>query len=57
MPGERHGGYDVSERAARMADFPPAAEAGAELRTQYDELCAEGLRIPVAGIGARYGVE
>ncbi|WP_328719758.1 TetR/AcrR family transcriptional regulator C-terminal domain-containing protein [Streptomyces sp. NBC_00247] len=57
MPGERHDGYDVSERAARMADFPLVAEAGAELFTRYDELFAEGLRILVAGIGARYGVE
>jgi AcrR family transcriptional regulator len=32
LPGERREGYDMDERARRMADFPLSAAAGAELR-------------------------
>ncbi|MBO1334816.1 TetR/AcrR family transcriptional regulator C-terminal domain-containing protein [Streptomyces sp. VRA16 Mangrove soil] len=47
---------DVAERARRLADFPLAAAAGAQLFAAYDERFEEGLRVIVAGIGARYGV-
>ncbi|MET9606910.1 TetR/AcrR family transcriptional regulator C-terminal domain-containing protein [Streptomyces sp. NPDC006512] len=56
LPGERREGYDVDERAARMAAFPLAAAAGAELFEDYDAGFEEGLRLLVAGIEARYGV-
>jgi TetR/AcrR family tetracycline transcriptional repressor len=53
-PGVRREGYDVVERARRMADFPLAAAAGAEIFERYDENFEEGLRIVIAGIEARY---
>jgi AcrR family transcriptional regulator len=56
VPGEPRRGYDVEERAARMADFPLAAAAGTELFQTYDEGFEEGLRLLIAGIEARYGV-
>ncbi|MCX5376731.1 TetR/AcrR family transcriptional regulator C-terminal domain-containing protein [Streptomyces sp. NBC_00091] len=56
LPGERREGFDVDERAERLADFPLAAEAGAELFQDYDEGFEEGLRLVIAGIAARYGV-
>ena len=56
VPGERREGYDVEERAARMADFPLAASAGAEVFQNYEEGFEEGLLLLIAGIGARYGV-
>jgi TetR/AcrR family tetracycline transcriptional repressor len=55
LTGERREGYDVEERAARMADFPLAAAAGAELFEGYEEGFEEGLRLVIAGIEARYG--
>ncbi|MFJ2831724.1 TetR/AcrR family transcriptional regulator C-terminal domain-containing protein [Streptomyces sp. NPDC087263] len=57
LPGERREGYDVEERAARMADFPLAASAGAEVFQNFEEGFEEGLFLLIAGIGARYGVE
>jgi AcrR family transcriptional regulator len=57
LPGERREGYDVEERAARMADFPLAAAAGAEVFQNYEEGFEEGLLLLIAGIAARYGVE
>ncbi|MFF1556979.1 TetR/AcrR family transcriptional regulator C-terminal domain-containing protein [Streptomyces sp. NPDC058279] len=54
LPGERREGYDVTERAARMAAFPLAAAAGAELFQEYDEGFEEGLALVIAGIEARY---
>ncbi|MFD4524557.1 TetR/AcrR family transcriptional regulator C-terminal domain-containing protein [Streptomyces sp. NPDC058470] len=57
LPGERREGYDVEERAARMADFPLAASAGAEVFQNFEEGFEEGLLLLIAGIGARYGVE
>ncbi|MEU6842881.1 TetR/AcrR family transcriptional regulator C-terminal domain-containing protein [Streptomyces sp. NPDC046716] len=47
---------DVAERAEMLADYPLAAAAGERLFTGYDERFEEGLRLIVAGIGARYGV-
>jgi TetR/AcrR family tetracycline transcriptional repressor len=44
LPGTRRDGYDVNERARRMAAFPLAAAAGAELFERYDERFEEGLR-------------
>ncbi|MEV6735860.1 TetR/AcrR family transcriptional regulator C-terminal domain-containing protein [Streptomyces sp. NPDC051104] len=55
LPGERREGYDVEERAARMADFPLAAAAGAEVFQSFEERFEEGLRLVIAGIEARYG--
>ncbi|MFF4370199.1 TetR/AcrR family transcriptional regulator C-terminal domain-containing protein [Streptomyces sp. NPDC001594] len=55
FPGERRDGYDVTERAARLAEFPLAAEAGAALFQDYDEGFEEGLALVVAGIAHRYG--
>ncbi|MFE9767106.1 TetR/AcrR family transcriptional regulator C-terminal domain-containing protein [Streptomyces sp. NPDC005808] len=57
LPGERREGYDVEERAARMADFPLAASAGAEVFQNYEEGFEEGLLLLIAGIAARYGIE
>ncbi|MFH7599491.1 TetR/AcrR family transcriptional regulator C-terminal domain-containing protein [Streptomyces racemochromogenes] len=55
LPGERREGFDVAERAARLADFPLAAEAGADLFQDYDEGFEEGLALVIAGIEKRYG--
>ncbi|WP_416974542.1 TetR/AcrR family transcriptional regulator C-terminal domain-containing protein [Streptomyces sp. 4F14] len=55
LPGERREGYDVAERARRMADFPLAAAAGAEIFADYDRHFAEGLEIIIDGVAARYG--
>ncbi|MFJ9813829.1 TetR/AcrR family transcriptional regulator C-terminal domain-containing protein [Streptomyces sp. NPDC101151] len=54
LPGERREGYDVEERARRMAGFPLAAEAGKVLFDGYDEQFEEGLALVIAGIEARY---
>ncbi|MES9524001.1 TetR/AcrR family transcriptional regulator C-terminal domain-containing protein [Streptomyces capoamus] len=56
LPGERREGYDVEERARRLAGFPLAAEAGKLLFDDYDRQFEEGLALVVAGIGARYGI-
>ncbi|MFE9439587.1 TetR/AcrR family transcriptional regulator [Streptomyces sp. NPDC006602] len=56
LPGERREGFDVDERARRMADFPLSAAAGAEIFEDYDRHFEEGLALLIAGIGARYGV-
>ncbi|MFE9454168.1 TetR/AcrR family transcriptional regulator C-terminal domain-containing protein [Streptomyces sp. NPDC006739] len=56
LPNERREGYDVEERARRMAGYPLAAEAGRLLFAGYDEQFEEGLALVVAGIGARYGI-
>jgi AcrR family transcriptional regulator len=56
LPGQRREGYDVAERATRMAAFPLAAAAGAEIFESYDEHFEEGLRLVIAGIQARYGI-
>jgi AcrR family transcriptional regulator len=57
MPDERREGYDLDERARRMADFPLSAAAGAEIFQDYDRHFEEGLALVIAGVGARYGVE
>ncbi|GEC09734.1 TetR family transcriptional regulator [Streptomyces spinoverrucosus] len=54
LPDERREGYDVEERARRMAEFPLAARAGAELFGDYDLHFEEGLQIVIAGIATRY---
>jgi hypothetical protein len=51
MPGERREGYDLEERARRMADFPLSAAAGAEIFEDYDRHFEESLALIVAGIG------
>ncbi|MGW0080528.1 TetR/AcrR family transcriptional regulator C-terminal domain-containing protein [Streptomyces sp. NPDC003393] len=56
LPGERREGYDVGERARRMADHPLAAAAGELLFDDYDRQFEEGLALVIAGIGARYGI-
>ncbi|MFJ2896206.1 TetR/AcrR family transcriptional regulator C-terminal domain-containing protein [Streptomyces sp. NPDC087218] len=56
MPDERRDGFDIGERADRMAAYPLAAAAGAEIFARYDERFEDGLRLIVAGIEARYGV-
>lgn len=56
LPGERREGYDVEERARRMAEFPLAAEAGKLLFDGYDEQFEDGLKLIVAGIEAAYGI-
>ncbi|MFJ4830465.1 TetR/AcrR family transcriptional regulator C-terminal domain-containing protein [Streptomyces sp. NPDC088747] len=55
-PGERREGYDLEERAARMADFPLAAAAGAEVFQNYTEGFEAGLDLLIGGIETRYGV-
>jgi len=56
MPDERAPGYDVGERAAGIgADFPLAAEAGADLFADYDARFEEGLAAVIAGIDAMMG--
>ena len=56
LPGERREGFDVSERARLMADFPLSAQAGAEIFTDFDRHYEEGLALVIAGIEARYRV-
>ncbi|MEV6112168.1 TetR/AcrR family transcriptional regulator C-terminal domain-containing protein [Streptomyces sp. NPDC052109] len=56
LPGERREGYDIGERARRLADHPLAAEAGQLLFEGYDEQFEEGLAVVIAGVGARYRV-
>ncbi|GLV84407.1 TetR family transcriptional regulator [Streptomyces lavendulae subsp. lavendulae] len=57
LPGQRREGYDIEERAARLADYPLAATAGADLFQDYDEGFEEGLGLVLAGIAARYGID
>ncbi|MFG2359632.1 TetR/AcrR family transcriptional regulator C-terminal domain-containing protein [Streptomyces sp. NPDC048521] len=56
LPGERREGYDIEDRARRMADFPLSAEAGKVLFDDYDQQFEEGLALVIAGIETRYGV-
>ncbi|MFC3578419.1 TetR/AcrR family transcriptional regulator [Streptomyces yaanensis] len=56
LPGERREGFDVEERARRMADFPLSAKAGAEIFGDYERHFEEGLELVIAGIEARYGI-
>ncbi|MDT0543831.1 MULTISPECIES: TetR/AcrR family transcriptional regulator C-terminal domain-containing protein [Streptomyces] len=56
MPGERAEGYDVKERAELIGEeYPLAAEAGADLFSDYETRFEEGLRVMVAGIEATMG--
>lgn len=55
LPGQRREGYDVGERARRMAAYPLSAAAGAEIFERYDERFEDGLKLILAGIEARYG--
>ncbi|WP_030683294.1 TetR/AcrR family transcriptional regulator [Streptomyces cellulosae] len=57
LPDERREGYDIDERARRMADFPLSAAAGAEIFQDYDRHFEEGLALVISGIEARYGIE
>ncbi len=54
-PGQRREGYDVAERARRMAAYPLAAAAGEEI-FGYDERFEEGLKLILTGIEARHSV-
>lgn len=56
LPGERREGYDIDERARRMADFPLSAAAGAEIFEDYEQHFEDGLALVIAGIEARYGM-
>ncbi|MBL1081348.1 TetR/AcrR family transcriptional regulator C-terminal domain-containing protein [Streptomyces actinomycinicus] len=56
LPGERREGYDVEERARRLAEFPLAAAAGKFLFDGWDQQFEEGLALVVAGVAARYGI-
>ncbi|MEU2621295.1 TetR/AcrR family transcriptional regulator C-terminal domain-containing protein [Streptomyces sp. NPDC007157] len=56
LPGERREGYDMEERARRLADFPLSAAAGREIFTDYDSQFETGLEIIITGVEARYGV-
>ena len=56
LPDERREGYDVEERARRMADFPLAAAVGELLFDDYDRQFEEGLALVIAGIEARYRI-
>ncbi|MFG2664468.1 TetR/AcrR family transcriptional regulator C-terminal domain-containing protein [Streptomyces sp. NPDC048387] len=55
LPGERGEGFDVAGRAARLADFPLAAAAGAHYFQDYDQGFEDGLALVIAGIENRYG--
>ncbi|WP_435642296.1 TetR/AcrR family transcriptional regulator C-terminal domain-containing protein [Streptomyces sp. H49] len=57
LPNERRKGYDIEDRARRMAAFPLAAEAGRLLFDGYDEQFEEGLAVVIAGIAARYAID
>jgi TetR/AcrR family tetracycline transcriptional repressor len=57
LPGERRQGYEIEERARRMAGFPLAAEAGKVLFDDYDQQFEEGLALVIAGIETRYGID
>ncbi|MHC5906115.1 TetR/AcrR family transcriptional regulator C-terminal domain-containing protein [Streptomyces sp. S6] len=54
LPGERREGYDIDERARRLAEFPLSAAAGSEIFADYERHFAEGVEIIVDGIAARY---
>ncbi|MCT9076265.1 TetR/AcrR family transcriptional regulator C-terminal domain-containing protein [Streptomyces fulvoviolaceus] len=54
LPGERREGFDVAERARRMADFPLSAAAGAEIFEDYERHFEEGLALVLDGIETRY---
>ncbi|MEU3606097.1 TetR/AcrR family transcriptional regulator C-terminal domain-containing protein [Streptomyces sp. NPDC035033] len=54
QPGEPREGFDIEERARRLAAYPLAAAAGAEIFADYDERFEEGLRLIVAGIETVY---
>ncbi|MGC9382160.1 TetR/AcrR family transcriptional regulator C-terminal domain-containing protein [Streptomyces sp. MH13] len=54
LPGERREGYDLDARARLMAEYPLAAQAGAEIFTDYERNFEEGLALVVEGIGAAY---
>ncbi|MEU8503421.1 TetR/AcrR family transcriptional regulator C-terminal domain-containing protein [Streptomyces brevispora] len=56
MPDQRREGFDVGERAERLAGHPLAAAAGSEIFDHYDERFEDGLRLIIAGVEARYGV-
>ncbi|CAL9298474.1 TetR/AcrR family transcriptional regulator C-terminal domain-containing protein [Streptomyces sp. SudanB182_2057] len=56
LPDERREGYDLGERARRLAGYPLAAEAGKLLFADFDEQFEEGLALLIEGIAARYGV-
>ena len=53
-PGERREGFDVSDRARLLADYPLAAGVGKELFENYDAHFEEGLALILAGIEARF---
>jgi TetR/AcrR family tetracycline transcriptional repressor len=54
MPDEQREGYDLDERARRLAEYPLTAAAGREIFTDYDRRFDEGLRMIVAGIVATF---
>ncbi|MER7412825.1 MULTISPECIES: TetR/AcrR family transcriptional regulator C-terminal domain-containing protein [Streptomyces] len=50
MPGEQTPGFDLAERAERMAAYPLAAQIGADLFADWDTRFEEGLTVLVAGL-------
>ncbi|MGP4044977.1 TetR/AcrR family transcriptional regulator C-terminal domain-containing protein [Streptomyces sp. 2A115] len=56
MPGERREGYDMTERAELLSEFPLSAAAGAEIFESYDEHFEEALWVLLTGIETRYGI-
>jgi TetR/AcrR family tetracycline transcriptional repressor len=56
LPDERREGYDIEERARRMAGFPLAAAVGELLFDDYDRQFEEGLALVIAGTEKRYGI-
>ncbi|MFE0172647.1 TetR/AcrR family transcriptional regulator C-terminal domain-containing protein [Streptomyces sp. NPDC059002] len=54
-PAQGDGGYDLVARAERLAAYPLAAAAGAEMFRDYDRGFDTGLAAVVAGIGATLG--
>ncbi|GAA1356197.1 TetR/AcrR family transcriptional regulator C-terminal domain-containing protein [Streptomyces beijiangensis] len=55
MPDEQREGYDIGERARRLAEYPLTAAAGQEIFADFDRRFEEGLRVIVGGIEATYG--
>jgi AcrR family transcriptional regulator len=54
-PGTRREGYDLTERAFSMRDFPLTAAAGTEIFADFDTHFTEGLELLITGIATRYG--
>ncbi|SFF09841.1 transcriptional regulator, TetR family [Actinacidiphila alni] len=56
-PDEPRDGFDLADRARRMADFPLSAAAGAAIFADYERHFTDGLELVIAGVTARYGID